>query len=78
MYPGPWADPYGIGNEYNLSIREVEIAELLAKGFLNKEVADTLHISINTLKSHIKSIYKKLEVSNKVEMINKLKKEWSC
>lgn len=53
-----------------VTAREFEILELLAKGFLYKEIAEQLHISINTLKVHCYNIYQKLHVSNKIEAIN--------
>lgn len=52
--------------------REKEILELLSQGFFYKEVADQLGISINTLKRHIYNMYKKLQVDNKTEAINKV------
>jgi DNA-binding NarL/FixJ family response regulator len=52
--------------------REKQILELLSQGFFYKEVADTLGISINTLKRHIYNMYKKLQVDNKTEAINKV------
>ena len=57
-----------------LTQRESEILELLAKGYLYKEVADILGISINTLKVHCYNIYKKLHVNNKIEAINLVNK----
>jgi DNA-binding NarL/FixJ family response regulator len=55
-----------------LSKREQEVLELLSKGFLYKEIADKLNISISTVKRHLNSIYTKLQVQNKVEAVNKL------
>ncbi len=55
-----------------LSKREQEVLELLSKGFLYKEIADKLSISISTVKRHLNSIYTKLQVQNKVEAVNKL------
>lgn len=62
------------GNTVNelLSKREQEVLELLSKGFLYKEIADKLSISISTVKRHLNSIYTKLQVQNKVEAVNKL------
>lgn len=59
-------------NVYHVTPREEEILQHLSKGALYKEVADTLGISINTLKRHIYNVYEKLHVDNKVEAINKL------
>ncbi|MCW1963288.1 response regulator [Chryseobacterium viscerum] len=55
-----------------LTEREKEILELLSEGLLYKEIADRKCISIDTVKKHVGSIYRKLHVNNKVEAINKL------
>lgn len=55
-----------------LSKREQQVLELLSKGFLYKEIADKLSISISTVKRHLNSINTKLQVQNKVEAVNKL------
>lgn len=57
---------------YNLTTREIEIAELIIKGAKYKEVAKELFISERTVTTHIQNIFEKTETSNKVEMINKL------
>ncbi len=56
-----------------LTKREKEILEILAKGWSHKQVACHLHISPDTARKHLKNIYKKLEVHNKVEALNKVK-----
>jgi DNA-binding NarL/FixJ family response regulator len=60
--------------QFNLSPREKEIAELLAKGLLYKEIADKLIISTETVRRHCHNIYKELHVSNRTEAMNKLYK----
>ncbi len=57
--------------ENAISKKEREVIELLAKGFLYKEIGDKLGISLNTVKQHLHNIYKKLQVDNKTEAINK-------
>jgi DNA-binding NarL/FixJ family response regulator len=59
--------------KYNISDREVEIIEALVVGKTNKEIASELFISINTVKTHIKNIYRKLEVKNRVRLLHKIK-----
>ena len=54
-----------------LTNKERQILELLAKGFLYKEIADQLHSTRNTIKQHIHHIYEKLHVQNRTEAINK-------
>jgi DNA-binding NarL/FixJ family response regulator len=56
-----------------LSIREKEVLELLAKGLLYKEIADKLGVTHETVKKHLKNIYQKLHVQNKIEALNKFK-----
>jgi DNA-binding NarL/FixJ family response regulator len=59
--------------KYYISDREVEIIEALVVGKTNKEIASELFISINTVKTHIKNIYRKLEVKNRVQLLHKIK-----
>jgi DNA-binding CsgD family transcriptional regulator len=54
-----------------LSPRECEILGLLASGQSNKEMARTLAISPNTVKTHIARVYEKLEVARRVQAIEK-------
>ena len=58
-------------DNFGLSSREHEVLRLICKGLLYKEIAEKLFISSNTVKNHLKSIYKKLQVQNKTEAINK-------
>ena len=52
-----------------LSDRELEVLTLIAKGTSNKEIADTLTISESTVKTHIQSIFHKLEVNDRTEAV---------
>jgi len=58
--------------KYMLSDREIEVVELLVQGLTNQNISYQLHISVNTVKSHVKRIYKKLGVSNRLQLINLL------
>lgn len=58
--------------KYKISVREEEILLLLVQGFEHKEICYKLKISINTLKTHVKNIYEKCSVQNKVELLNKI------
>ena len=55
--------------KYDVSKREKEIVELLLEGKSNREIAEVLFISPNTVKTHVKNIYRKLEVKNRVQLI---------
>lgn len=54
-----------------LSPRECEILALLASGQSNKEMARTLAVSPNTIKTHVSRVYDKLEVARRVQAIEK-------
>jgi NarL family two-component system response regulator LiaR len=54
-----------------LTVTEKEVLELLAQGLLYKEIADKKNVTIDTIKKHIGNMYRKLQVSNKIEAINK-------
>lgn len=51
-----------------LTGRELQIVRLAAKGYTNPEIALELSVSINTVKTHLRKIYEKLAVSNRVEL----------
>ena len=53
--------------------REQEIIRLLLEGCHNREIAKKLYISESTVKTHIKSIYRKLEIKNRVQLVNFVK-----
>ncbi len=57
--------------EKSLSKREVEILECLAQGLTTTKMSQNLFISENTVKTHIRHIYEKLEVSNRADAVQK-------
>jgi len=56
----------------SLTAREQEILRLLAKGFMYKEIADHLTISMSTVRTHISAVYEKLHVHSRTEAAMKL------
>lgn len=62
----------------NFTAREQKIALLIVQGNTYNQIADSLFISINTVKTHVKNIYKKANVSNKIQLTYKLQEDNSC
>ncbi len=62
------------GEIETLTKREHEVLELLAKGFLYKEIAESLGIALYTVQGHVKHIYEKLHVKSRTEAAMKLMK----
>ena len=59
-------------NKLNISKREIEVLTLIFNGHSNDEIAQKLFVSKNTIKSHIKNIYSKLDVKNRMQAIKKV------
>jgi DNA-binding NarL/FixJ family response regulator len=57
-----------------LSNREREILDLLSKGLRYKEIADKLFLSTETVRTHIRNTYEKLQVNSRTEALNKIYK----
>lgn len=55
--------------ERHLTEKETEVVKLLLRGYTYKVIAESLYISENTIKYHIKNIYQKLGINNKMELI---------
>lgn len=58
--------------DYGLTKREREILQLLANGLSYEQIAINLFISKGTVRKHIENLYRKLDVNNKVDAINKM------
>lgn len=66
---------FRVAKESPLTRRETEVLTELCKGKSYKTIADTLHVSEDTVHFHIKNIYKKLQVHSKSEAVAKAIKE---
>ncbi len=65
-----WENTSGSQNtEKLLTKREKQILECLARGQGSKEISDSLYISIDTVKTHIKNIFRKLDVKSRLEAV---------
>lgn len=60
-------------DELQISKRELEVLNLLASGKSNDEIAQTLFVSRNTIKTHIANLYQKLEVKRRIQAVDKAK-----
>jgi DNA-binding CsgD family transcriptional regulator len=54
---------------YGITNREKEIIQLIFSGKSNKEIGETLFISVKTVKYHVYNIYRKLKIKNRIELI---------
>lgn len=59
-----------IAENHRLTVRECEVMKLMYEGYNNPEIAEELYISRNTVKKHIQSIYEKMGVSNRMELVH--------
>jgi two-component system NarL family response regulator len=55
---------------HELTSRELDVVRLLIKGLINKEIARVLSMSENTVKTHIKQIFWKLDVTDRTEAVS--------
>lgn len=61
--------------DYGLTSREVEVLSWLVKGYSYKMIAETCHLSVETIKTHLKNTYLKLHVNCATEAVAKALKE---
>lgn len=67
---GTWNDSLPAQLPFQWSEREDEVLSYVAKGYSVQEVADLLHLSANTIKTHVRRIYKKLSVTSRSEALH--------
>lgn len=63
--------PSQVRDDETLSPREAQVLDLLAKGFLYKEIAETMRVTYATVHTHIRHIYEKLHVRSRTEAVAK-------
>ena len=61
-----------IQRRLRMSPREVQVAKLVCKGFSNGEIAKNLRIKQGTAKTHLRNIYRRIHVKNKISMLLKI------
>jgi DNA-binding NarL/FixJ family response regulator len=66
---------YDPKSSVKLTERETEILDLLSKGYINKEIAEQLSISPDTVHNHLRRIYEKLQVRTRTEAVVKYLKK---
>ena len=62
-----------LASKNKLTEREAEVLNYISEGMSNADIAEKIFVSTNTIKYHIKNIYLKLDVKNRVEALNKIK-----
>lgn len=58
-----------IQRRYHISPRELEVAKLICKGYINGDIADKLNVKRGTVKTHIKSLFGKTRARNKITLL---------
>jgi len=69
--PGPFVPNHQVRETLGVSDREFEVLTLLAEGRSNKEIAKQLEVSPNTVKTHVASLFDKLEAKRRTEAISR-------
>lgn len=70
-----FSQPREIKADYGLSLREKEVLQHLVEGLSKKQIADKLFLSPNTIDTHLRNIYAKLQVNSRVHAVTKVLKE---
>ena len=63
-----------VPKSYLLTDRELEVLKLIEKGFLNKEIAQMIHITERTVKWHASKVYEKLQVASRMEAVSEARR----
>ncbi len=60
-----------IQRRYHLTNRELQVAKFVCRGFNNEDIAAELKITYGTVKTHIRNIYRRVRIKNKIQMVLK-------
>jgi LuxR family transcriptional regulator, maltose regulon positive regulatory protein len=71
--PLPTVNAQGSRDLDGLTSRELEILQLLARGYTNQKIADKLYVSINTIKTHVSNLFDKLGARNRIDALVRAK-----
>jgi DNA-binding CsgD family transcriptional regulator len=58
-----------IQRRFQLSPRELQVAKHVCRGFVNEEIAKSLRIRVGTVKTHLRNIYRRIHVTNKIGIL---------
>jgi NarL family two-component system response regulator LiaR len=61
-------------DEMGISKRELEVLSLMAQGLSNQQIADSLFVSLNTIKTHSSNVFTKLYVERRTQAVEKAKR----
>lgn len=64
-----------IENSEGLTNREIEILHEISNGYSPNEISEKLSIGLSTIRTHIRNIYRKLEVTNQIQLLKKAKEK---
>lgn len=74
----PQPQPFSVNEDelkkLNLSAREYEVLQLLAKGYSNAEIAKALFLSVSTVKTHVSNLFFKMDVKSRTQTIEKARR----
>lgn len=59
----------GFKQTYGITPREAEVIEYIGRGLSNQDIADSLHVSLTTIRTHIYNIFRKTDVKSRVELL---------